>query len=149
MLALPEHGRGAGELRTRVDQIRGRKSGTANFTAIAILIGAVDAAFADRAGSADEAVGEERLFHRIVKLFDALSRCVTCGLHALVDIFRQFAVQRRMGAGIMVEADAEFREIGDVFLLHFGDERFRFEAALFGVHHDRRAVRIISADVQH
>ena len=57
------------------------------------------------------------------------------------------AVLRAVGAAVVVELDVEAGEVGHVGLLHPGDQLLLADALLPGADHDRRAVRVVGADV--
>ena len=52
-----------------------------------------------------------------------------------------------MRAAVVVELDLEPGEIGQVGLLHAGDQVLLADALLAGADHDRRAMRVVGTDV--
>ena len=52
-----------------------------------------------------------------------------------------------MGAAVVVELDLERGEVGQVGLLHAGDQVLFANAFLAGADHDRLAVRVVGADI--
>ncbi len=64
-----------------------------------------------------------------------------------VDQLGKIAVFRRVRAVVIVEADAEIGEIPQVLGVHALDQRFRGNALGLRAQHDRRAVRVVGADV--
>lgn len=52
-----------------------------------------------------------------------------------------------MGAVIIVEGNAEFGEVGQMLPANLGDQFLRRDAFAVGFQHDRRAVRVVRANV--
>ena len=95
----------------------------------------------------DEAVGQERAGHRVVKLLDLLLAHQAVAPQGLPDLLAEGPILRAVRAAVVVELDLEAGEIGQVGLLHAGDEVFLADAFLAGADHDRRAVRVVGTDI--
>ena len=136
-------GRGAGEHRDRIDQFRRLVGRAADFAGIAILL--CRAAF--RAFAADEAIRQEHLFFFVVGLGDGAPGDMAGLFQARVDLGGQLAVFVRMGRVVVVEADQEVVEILLVLGADVGNELLGFDAHVARLEHDRRAVRVVRADI--
>ncbi len=110
---------------------------------VAVLIGQA----AERASAFDEAIGQEGLRDRVVKLLDILFLHQTRGTNLGPDLLAELAGFRAVGAAVVVELDIEAGEIAHVRLLHIGDQFFFGAAFLAGTDHDRGAVSIVGTDV--
>ena len=100
-----------------------------------------------RALALDEAIRQEHLLDRVVILLDGAHLDQPCRLELAVDVVGAGAGFRRMGAVVIVEADVEAGEVAEVLAMHALDQLFRGDAFLLGAQHDRRAVRVVGADV--
>ena len=136
-------GRGAGQHRDRIDQFRRLVGRAADFAGIAILL--CRAAF--RAFASDEAIRQEHLFFFVVGLRDGATGDMTGLFQARVDLGGQLAVFVRMGRVVVVEADQEVVEILLVLGADVGNELLGFDAHVARLEHDRRAVRVVRADI--
>ncbi len=135
--------RGAGDGRDRIDQLGRRVGRAAGFTVVAVLVFGL----ALRAGTLDEAVGEEQALDRIEHLLD-----IACGDMAgiaqrQIDALAVGAVLRRVGGVIVVKADAELGEVGLVLVTHTLDQLLGGDTFLLGTQHDGGAVGVIGAHV--
>ena len=95
----------------------------------------------------DEAIRQEHCLDRVVELLDGAHFDQPGGLQFEVDIVGTGAGFRRVGGVIIVEADEEAGKVAGVFAMHTLDQLFRRDAFLFSAQHDRRAVRVVGADV--
>ena len=111
--------------------------------AIAILIGR----FALGACAFNEAIGQKRAGHGIIKLLDLLLAHQPVTAQGTPDFRAVGAVLRAVRAAVVVELDLEGGEIGQVGQLHASDEVFFAHAFLAGTHHDRGAVGVVRADI--
>jgi hypothetical protein len=143
MLGLLGDGRGPGDCRARVDQVRGAIGRAAYLAAIAVLVGGP----ATRAFALDEAIGQEYAFDRVEGLGNDSLANVAAGVESCEYVLRQFPVLGRMRGVIIVEADREIVEIAAVFLAHALDQLLGRDAFRLGLEHDGRAVRVVRADV--
>ncbi len=143
MLGVLEHRRSAGNCRARIFQFGRLVGRTALLAVVAVLIFGA----ALRARAFDEAVGEEHAFLGVEILGHRARRYVPRIVQARVDQLGELTVLIRMRRIEVVEVDQKVGEIGTVLGLHVGDQLLRRDAFLFGAEHDRRAVRVIGADV--
>ena len=100
-----------------------------------------------RAGSPHEAVRQKSARFRIEELFDLLFFDEPRVPDRLPELSTQFAVLFAVCAAVIVELDVESSEIPDVSVPHFGNECFLAAAFFPRPNHDRRAVRIVGAEV--
>ncbi len=104
-----------------------------------------------RTRALDVAVGQEHALDRVVELLDALladqRRLVVAQL--AVDRLREVDVLGRMRRVRRVEADRVALPVRDVRLRHARNQLLRRDALVFGLQHDRRAVRVVGADEVH
>ena len=68
-------------------------------------------------------------------------------IECTVDGCGQLAVFFAVGAVVLVMVDEEATEIAQVFAVALVDELLRRDAFLFRAQHDRRAVRVVGADI--
>ena len=137
-------GRRAAERAHRVDQL-GRRVVMATLAAVvAGLVGRL----AVGARAADEAVGEKRPRLGIVQLLDVFRLHEPRLADRLPDLFAQRAIFGAVGAAVVVELDVEVGEVALVGRLHLGDQFLFADAGLPGADHDRRAVRVVGAEVE-
>ena len=145
VLRVAQHRGGAGHHRVRVDQVGGRVGGAAVLAVVAVLVRRT----AVRAHALDVAVRQEHFLFGIEQLLDAAPGDVAGVAQARVDQRRQLAVLFRMSGVVLVERHAERGEIRLVAFADAGDEGLGRHARLFRGQHDRRAVRVVGADVDH
>ncbi len=134
---------GAGDGRVRVLQFGRRVGGAAGLAVVAVLV--LGAAL--RALALDEAVGQEHLLDRVVELLDGAHLDQAGRLELQVDVVGAGAGLVRVRRVVVVEADVEAGEIARVLAMDARDQRLRRDAFLLGAQHDRRAVRVVGADV--
>ena len=134
---------GAGDGRIRILEVGRRVSGSAGFAVVAILV--LGATL--RALALDEAVGQEKLFDRVVILFDGARFNQTGGAQFEVNIVG--AVARLVGVGrvIVVKPDMKAGKVAGVFAMDAGDQLFRRDPFFLGTQHDRRAVCVVRTNV--
>ena len=126
-----------------IDQLGGRVRRSALVAAIAVLI----LRLAARARSFDKAIGQKRAGLRVEKLRHVALDHQARVAQGFPEHRAQFAVLRTVGAAVIVELDVEPGEVADVVLAHVGDQRLFAAAFLAGPNHDRRAVRVVGADI--
>ena len=95
----------------------------------------------------DEAVGQKHVLFRIVELLDCAAHDFAVGFQCGVDAVDKLPVLGGVCAVVVVKADMKTVEIGAVLGVHTVDHLFRGDAGLLGRQHDRRAVRVVGADV--
>ncbi|EKE16788.1 MAG: hypothetical protein ACD_10C00798G0002 [uncultured bacterium] len=100
-----------------------------------------------RAFALDETVGQEKLFDRVVILFDGPRFNQPGGAQFEVNIVGAVAGFVRMRRVVIVEADVKAREVARMLAMHALDQGFRRNAFFFRPQHDRRAVRVVGANV--
>lgn len=141
----PDLRRGSRERADRVDQV-GRTVGRAALVAtVAVLVGRMTGRVG--ACSPDEPVGEKGLGHGIVELGDFLLDDEACLTQRRPDFVADRPVGIAVGAAVIVEGDVEPGEVPQVGCAHIGDHLGLRPAFLPGPDHDRRAVRVVRADV--
>ncbi|CPJ77815.1 Uncharacterised protein [Bordetella pertussis] len=140
-----QYRRGAGQGRIGVDQLGGRIHGAAHFTRIAVLVLGVAA----RAFALDVAVGQEHALDRVVELLDRACLDQSLALERAIDFLRERHVLGRIGAVPVVEADMEAVQVARPLGGVAGHQRLRRDAFLFGLEHDRRAVRVVGTHEMH
>jgi len=89
------------------------------------------------------------LFDRVVELLDRAARDELVGVELAIDVLAQFLVLARVGGVVIVEVDVEALEVAQMLAVHALDQGLRCDAFLLGAQHDRRAVRVVGADVVH
>ncbi len=145
MVGRLQDGRGARQRRVRVDQVGGRVNRAADLAGVAVLVfGVALGAFA-----LDVAVGQEHALDRIVELLDGARFDQVLGFQGAVDVLRQRNVFRRVGRVPVVKADVKAVQILGALGRVARNQRLRRDAFLFGLQHDRRAVRVVSAHKVH
>ncbi|MNZ64769.1 hypothetical protein D3C78_829430 [compost metagenome] len=140
---LLEYRGGAGDRGLGVLQLGGRVGGAAGFAVVAVLV--VGAAL--RAGTLDEAVGQEHFLVRVEILGHRAGGDVAGVAQLGVDAAGEDAVLFRVGRMVVVEVHQEGGEVGGVLGAHVVDQLLRGDAFLLGAQHDGRAVGVVGADV--
>ena len=130
--------------RDRVFQIHGGIGGAALLATVSVLI----LRFATRAGATHVAVGKEHFLLGIVGLPDGAHRDRAGFLQTAVDVLRVIAVLLRVRGVEVVQRDRERGDVAPVLLEHRIDERFGRDAVFPRLEHDRRAVRVVRADIE-
>jgi hypothetical protein len=102
-----------------------------------------------RAFALHVAIGEEHLFDRIEELLDRLHVDQARFLELQVDVGRQLGVFRRMRRVPVIERNMKTLQIFRTICGDALDELLGCDAFCFGLEHDRRAVRVVSADEMH
>jgi len=64
-----------------------------------------------------------------------------------INQFREIPVFVRMGAVVVVEGNAEIGKVLQMLLVHAFDQGFRSNSLALRAQHDRRAVRVVGANV--
>ena len=100
-----------------------------------------------RAFALDEAVGQEQLFFRVEKLRDGAAQDVPARIQRAVDGGGQLAVFFAVRAVVLVMVNEKAAEIAQMLAVALVDELLRRDAFLFRAQHDRRAVRVVGADI--
>ena len=94
-----------------------------------------------------EAVGQKHVLFGVEKLLDGAAFDFAVGFEGAVDFFGIGFVFRRMGAVIVVIADAETAEVGQMFFAHAGNHVFRRDALLLRGQHHGRTVGVVGAAI--
>ena len=95
----------------------------------------------------DEAVGQEQLFFRVEKLRNGAAQDVAARIQRAVDGGGQLAVFFAVRAVVLVMVNEKAAEIAQMLAVALIDELLRRDALLFRAQHDRRAVRVVGADI--
>jgi hypothetical protein len=127
----------------RIDQVLRRVGRAARVAAVTVLIGRL----ALRARALDETVRQEHLPLGVVELLDRARGDHAGGLEPLVHRVHQLAVLLGVRRAVVVERDAEVREVLLMLGVHAVDERRGIHALVQRAQHDRRAVGVVGADV--
>ena len=127
----------------RVDEVRRRIGRPAILATVAVLV----RGSASRAGSLDVPVGQEHAGLLVESLPHAASRDMACLDERFVHADREPAVLLGMRRVVVVEADVEGRVIAPALGSDALDQVLRRDALGGGLQHDRRAMRVIGADV--
>ena len=143
VFAVAGHRSLAAERAARVLQLFGGVGLAACVAGIAVLV--LGTAF--RAGSFDKAVGQEHGVMLAVELRQLAGGDRPALLHGLIDAVAEGAVFWAVGGVIVVEADFEIGKILRVLRVAAGDQFFGRDAFGARAHHDRRAVRVVRADI--
>ena len=143
VLGFAQFGGGAGKRGDGVDQIGRRVGCPADLAAVAVLVGRLAA----RAGTTNEAIGQEHALDRVVGLPDGAPLDVTTIAQPLVDVCRNGAILGRMRRMVIIESNVETGEVASMLGADPLDELLRADAFLFGLEHDGRAMRIVSTHV--
>lgn len=134
---------GARQAADRIDQVGWGVGGPA----VAAVVSGLVRLAAVGTGSADEAVGEEALLLGIEQLFDVSLHDEVGLTQRPPDLVAILSALLAVGAAIVVEFDAEATEVGEVFLLDLGDEVFFGPILVLSAQGDRRAVGVVSTDI--
>ncbi len=137
------HRHGAGDGRAGIDQLGGGIGGAATFAVVPVLV--VGAAAG--AGTLDIAVGQEKLFFRVIGLGN-----FPAGNMAIVRQGPEYGLGKLpvflgMGGVVIVERDMEVREIPLVAGLDLVDQLFGSDSQFFRLEHDGGTVGIVGTDV--
>ena len=143
VLGSAQLGPGAGYGRVRVVEVGRRVGGATGLAVVAVLVGGA----ALRALALDEAVGQEHLLDRVVELLDGAHVDQPGRPELQVDVVGAGAGFVRVRRVVIVETDQEAGEIARVLAMDALDQHLRRDALLLGAQHDRRAVRVVGADV--
>ena len=127
----------------RVLEVGGRVGRGAVLARVAVLL----LLAAVRAGAFHEAVGEEHPALRAPELGDLLAQERTAPVELGVDVLAERLVLGRVRRVVVVEGDLEVGEVARMARVHLRDEILGRAALLAGADHDRRAVRVVRADV--
>ena len=100
-----------------------------------------------RAFALDEAVGQEQLFFRVEKLRNGAAQDVPARIQRAVDGGGQLAIFFAVRAVVLVMVNEKAAEIAQMLAVALVDELLRRDAFLFRAQHDRRAVRVVGADI--
>ena len=133
----------AGERADGVDKVGRRVGRAALFTRVAVLVGRLAAG----ARAADEPVSEKDAGLGVVELLHVARGDQAAIPQAPPDDTAQPAVGVTVGGAVMIEADLEATEIGEVCLPHRGDQCMLAAALGLGPDHDRSAVRVVGAEI--
>ena len=136
-------GRRPGKRAPGVDQVDGVVMRVALHATVAVLIGLL----AVGARTLDKAVGQEGAGHRVVKLLDLVLAHQAVAPQGPPDLRAGSPILHAVRAAVVVELDLESGKIRQMRLLHAGDEVLLADAFLAGADHDRRAVRVVGADI--
>jgi hypothetical protein len=143
MFGLTQLRPGAGNRRIGVLQLVGRVRRTAALAVVTVLV--MGTAF--RTFTLDEAIRQEHLLDRVVILLDGARLDQAGRLQASVDFVGAGSGFFGMGGVVVVEADVEAGEVARMLAMNALDQRLGRDALLLGTQHDRRAVRVVGADV--
>ena len=127
----------------RVNQFGRRVVMPAGAAIVARLVGAL----ALGTSAPHEPIGQEGAGLSIEQLLDVALFHQTRGADRLPNLAAQYSILFAVRAAVVVELDAEPREVFLVSLLHLGDEVFLGAPLLAGTQHDRRAVGIVGTHV--
>ena len=112
---------GTGQYRHRIDQVLWRVGSAAYFTGIAVLI----LACAARASAANKSIRKKYAFLLVVGLFDRTCVNIAAFAQRFVDSTDQCFVFGGMGRVVVIEVDAEVREVLHEFSGYFFGQFFR------------------------
>ena len=143
MLGIPGDGRGAACRADRRAQLLGRVRGAALVAAVAVL----SRRAALGASPLHEAVGKEHLALLAIELRRGLAAYVAQLLRREIDTLGKLLVLGRVSRVVVVERDLEIGEVLEMARVRTLDQGLRRYALLAGADHDRRAVRVVGADV--
>ncbi len=138
------HRRGPAHGAARIDQVRGAVGRSADLAGIAVLIGRTTAG----AGAAHVPIGQRHPVRLAVSLLD-LTLDNGAGLfQPPEDQLAERPVLGRMRRVVVVEPHVEAVEVRCMLLVHLLDELLRLNPGRPGADHDRRAVRVVRAEVE-
>ena len=133
----------AGERAHRIDQVGRRVGGPTLFAGVAVLVGRA----ASGAGALHEPVGEEGAGGRVIELLHVAGDHEPALPQCPPDLAAEPTVRGAVGGAVVVEVDLEAGEVGQVSLAHLGDQLPLAAALGAGADHDRRAVRVVGAEI--
>jgi hypothetical protein len=143
VFGLPQLRPGAGNRRIGVLQLVGGVRRAAAFAVVTVLV----VRTALRAFALDETIGQEHLLERVVILLDGARLDQAGRLQAGVDFVGAGTRLVGMGRVVVVETDVEAGKVARMLAMHAFDQRLRRDSLLLGTQHDRRAMRVVGADV--